>query len=196
MAESLSRGQLPERTLHPYAMAAASESYIDDTAPQPVIEVEPAHTEHRIVRRLPTPLVTTLPPSTDSVPLSPLVEQASQSSLSNSSASLNIHPDQHTGLGSSHVASRSPRLSSILDPNPPTTSQPMRLSNSWWARFAKPSLLERRSTELSAWNSSGFIDLRLNPNPPRRMVTEFTYSRLSDTPLAVAHLVSVLSPFP
>jgi hypothetical protein len=56
MAESLSRGQLPERTLHPYAMAAASESYIDpysdqnssseclhDTAPQPVISQACAH---------------------------------------------------------------------------------------------------------------------------------------------------------
>jgi hypothetical protein len=199
MAEGLSRDQLPERIPHPYAIAAESESYFDpfedqdssseglhDTAPQLVVEAEPAHTEHRVreVRRLPTPLVTTLPPSTDFVPLSPLVEQASQNSLSNSSASLNTHSDPHSGSGSSHGVSRSPRPSSILDPSPPTTSQPMRRSNSWWARFANRSLLDRRSSDLSARNSRDFIDFR-DPNPPPRTITEeFTYSRLSDIPEA------------
>ncbi|KAI0255151.1 hypothetical protein BJV78DRAFT_1181795 [Lactifluus subvellereus] len=201
MAEGLSRDDLPERIPHPYAMAGPSQSYTDpfsdrDTSsealheynpydPEPEIGPEPARSEPRYgeVRRRQTPLLTSLPPSADFVPLSPLVEQPSQNSLSNSSSSLNTHSDPHTGSGSSHAVS--PRPSSILDPNPPT-SQPIRRSNSWWARFAKPSLLERRSTDSSARNSGGFIDFR-DPNPPPRVLTEeFAHSRLSDIPEGTA----------
>jgi hypothetical protein len=195
-ATLMAEGLPPEQIPHPYAIAGSSESYDPyadqdpssegphDAAPEPVVEAEPAHTERPRfgeVRRLPTPLVTTLAPSTDFVPLSPLVEQASQN---NSLASLHTHSDQQTGSGSSQGASQSPRPSSILDPNPPTASPPMRRSNSWWARFSKPSLLERRGSDLSARNSSGFIDFR-DPNPPPRPLSEdFTYSRLSDIPEA------------
>jgi hypothetical protein len=194
MAEGLSRDQLPERIPHPYAMAGTSESYIDpfsdqDSSSEGLVEAEPVHTEHRIgeVRRLPTPLVTTLPPSADFVPLSPVVEQASQNSLSNSSTSLHTPSDQPAGSSSSHGVSRSPRPSSILDPHPPTTTTtttnlPIRRSDSWWSRFANRTLLERRSTESTARNSGSFIDFR-DPNPPPRFPAteeEFTQSRLSD----------------
>ena len=77
----------------------------------------------------------------DFVPLSPLMEQASQNSLSNSSLSHNTNSDQYKGSGSSHGVVHPPRPSSILDPNPPQ-SQPIRRTNSWWVRFAKVPLLE------------------------------------------------------
>ena len=198
MAEGLSRDELPERIPHPYAASGPSQSYTDPFSdrhtssealpeynpydPEPEIEPEPAPSEPHLGegRRRPAPLLTSLSAPPDFVPLSPLVEQASQNSLSNSSSSLNTHSDQHTGSGSSHGAPRSPRPSSILDPNPPT-SQPMRRSNSWWARFGRSSLLDRRSTDLSS-----FIDFR-DPNPPPRLLNEdVTYSRLSDIPEGAA----------
>jgi hypothetical protein len=104
------------------------------------------------------------------------VEQASQNSFENSSSSHHTNSDQYAGSGSSHGAVHSPRPSSILDPNPPQ-SQPIRRSNSWWARFAKAPLLERRGTESSSRNG-GFIDIR-DPNPPPRLLTieESAHSR-------------------
>ncbi len=72
---------------------------------------------------------------------------------------------------------RSPRPSSILDLNPPPSQPPIRRTNSWWARFAKAPLLERRGTESSSRNG-GFIDIR-DPNPPPRLLTikESAHSR-------------------
>jgi hypothetical protein len=126
----------------------------------------------------PLTIRTALPPSADFVPLSPLMEQASQYSLLNSSSSYHTNSDQYrdAGSGSSQGAVHSPRPSSILDPNPPQ-SQPIRRSNSWWSRFAKAPLLERRGTESSTRNG-GFIDIR-DPNPPPRLLSieESAHSR-------------------
>ena len=67
---------------------------------------------------------------------------------------------------SSHDIPRSPtRPSSLMDANPlnQTPSSPMRRSNSWWLRFAKTPLLDRRSSD--AGRQPLPIDFR-DPNPP------------------------------
>ena len=186
MAEGLARDELPERSQEGFALAGPSQPYTDpfseqnaaveahhdyDSEPEP----EPPHPpgperKDRLPKGArPPALRTALPHPTDFVPLSPLVEQVSQNSLSNSSTSHNTNSDQNAGSGSSQGAARSPRLSSILDPNPPP-NEPIRRSNSWWARFTKTPLLERRGTESSARLSGGFIDFR-DPNPMPRLVT-------------------------
>jgi hypothetical protein len=182
MAEGLSRDELPERSGNGFALSGPSRPYTDpfadrdtssevlrlyDMEPWAVPDHAPESKESALMVTRPTPLLTTLPPSTDFVPMSPLVEQASQNSLSISSSSHHSSSD-HAGSGSSHGAARSPRPSSILDLSPPT-SQPIRRTNSWWMRFAKTPLLERRGTESSS-RSGGFIDIR-DPNPPPRLLT-------------------------
>jgi hypothetical protein len=195
MAEGLTRDQLPERSRDGFALSGSTQPYTDpfadrDTSWDPLQlydsepEAEPSHAsekrEHPSTETRPLTIRTALPPSADFVPLSPLVEQASQNSLSNSSNSSSSHhtnSDQYAGSGSSQGAVHSPRPSSILDPNPPQSQQPIRRSNSWWARFAKAPLLERRGTESSTRNG-GFIDIR-DPNPPPRLLTieESAHSR-------------------
>ena len=82
-------------------------------------------------------------------------------------------PSQPQAMATSALMTSRP--SSILDPNP-LHSQPIRRSNSWWARFAKAPLLERRGTESSSRNG-GFIDFR-DPNPPPQLtIEESTHSR-------------------
>ncbi len=191
MAEGLSRDQLLERSRDGFALSGPSQPYTDPFADRDTSsdilhlydsepEAEPSHAsekrEHPPTETKPLSIRTALPPSADFVPLSPLVEQVSQNSLSNSSSSHHTNSDQYAGSGSSNGALRSPRPSSILDPNPPP-SQPIRRSNSWWARFTKTSLLERRGTESSSRNG-GFIDIR-DPNPPPRLLTieEMAHSR-------------------
>jgi hypothetical protein len=191
MAEGLTRDQLPERSRDGFALSGPSQPYTDpfadrdtssdffnpyDSEPEGGPSRASEKREHPSTETKPLTIRTALPPSADFVPLSPLMEQASQNSLSNSSASHHTNSDQYAGSGSSQGAVHSPRPSSILDPNPPQ-SQPIRRSNSWWARFAKAPLLERRGTESSSRNG-GFIDFR-DPNPPPRLLTieESTHSR-------------------
>lgn len=194
MAEGLTRDQLPERSRDGFALSGPTQPYTDPFADGDTSwdashlydseqAAEPSHAsekrEHPSTETKPLTIRTALPPSADFVPLSPLVEQASQNSLSNSSSSHHTNSDQYAGSGSSQGVN-SPRPSSILDPNPPQ-SQPIRRSNSWWARFAKAPLLERRGTDSSSRNG-GFIDIR-DPNPPPRLlvIEESTHSRgLSD----------------
>ncbi|KAI9460749.1 hypothetical protein F5148DRAFT_1286788 [Russula earlei] len=200
MAEGLARGELPERTRDGFPLAGPSRPYTDPFAErdassevlrddasesEPESSRPPERREHYPPQSRLTPLRTALPPSSDFVPLSPLVEQASQNSLSNSSTSHNADSDLYAGSGSlsSRGVARSPRPSSILDPNPPL-NEPIRRSNSWWSRFTNTSLLERRGTESSARSSGGFLDIR-DPNPPPRLlpIEESTHSRdPSDAP--------------
>ncbi|KAH7913774.1 hypothetical protein BJ138DRAFT_1145234 [Hygrophoropsis aurantiaca] len=56
------------------------------------------------------------------------------------------------------------RRSSILD-SPPSVSQPIRRSDSWWARFARSPLLERRTSGAS----ERVLDFR-DPNPAPKLV--------------------------
>lgn len=205
MADGLAHDELPEWTPYGLSPAGPSQPYVDPfserDAPSEVLheydsepEPEPEHShplateperkeQRRPAEGRPPPLRTALPPSADFVPLSPLVEQASQNSLSNSNSSHHSNSDKNASSGSSGAATRSPRPSSILDPNPPS-SEPIRRSDSWWARFTKTPLLERRGTQSSTRTSGGFIDFR-DPNPPPRLlpIEESALSRQpSDAP--------------
>ena len=172
MADRLEHDELPERTgpSHPYTDPFVNPDSSSEVLQDYLSGPEPESQEDPLVR--PTAL-RTLTPKGDFVPMSPLVEQTSQNSLSISSSSHNTSSDKHIGSGgSSNGTPRSPRPSSILDPNPPP-SEPMRRSNSWWSRFAKTPLLERRSSDASTRNSGGFIDFRdPNPPPPRLLTIE------------------------
>ncbi|KAI0264356.1 hypothetical protein BC834DRAFT_844030 [Gloeopeniophorella convolvens] len=190
MAEGLARDELPERPRGGFAESSTSRPYADPFAEQgasvEVLHDYPSDAEGEpsqaaVVARPPA-IRTALPPTADFVPMSPLIEQASRNSLSNSSSSHHLSTEQPGGSGSSLSTPRSPRPSSIIDANPPP-NQPMRRSNSWWARFAKTPLLERRSADSATRNSGGFIDFR-DPNPPPRLLTieESTHSQSPDTP--------------
>lgn len=163
MAGALERDELPQR-------AGPSRPYTNPfTDPNSSLEAIRDYLSGEPLENMseerPTALRTTLPPKVDFVPLSPLLEQASQNSLSKSSSSHNTSSDQHAGSSSTLSGPpRSPRPSSILDLNPPP-SEPIRRSNSWWSRFAKTPLLERKSSDASTRNLGGFIDFR-DPNPP------------------------------
>ncbi|KAG2112139.1 hypothetical protein BD769DRAFT_1674158 [Suillus cothurnatus] len=138
------------------------------------------------------PLKTPLPLSATIPTLSPLREVASDStntlasfigssqnnSSSNDHSSSNIHASQpsfppqppHSPVTPSTLNSSTPtvapsqRHSSILDSYSPS-SNPIRRSDSWWGRFMKTSLLDRR-------NSTGQnpLDLR-DPNPAPRLMS-------------------------
>ncbi|KAG2154038.1 hypothetical protein DEU56DRAFT_976795 [Suillus clintonianus] len=143
----------------------------------------------------PSPLCpprTPLPLSTPIPTLSPLREVASDSadtlasrtgsSQNNSSSkgdsSGNTYPSQPSFISQSAYSPVTPptlysstpiialshRHSSILDSHPPSFN-PIRRSDSWWARFMKTSLLDRR-------NSTGQkpLDLR-DPNPAPRLMS-------------------------
>ena len=189
MGDGLAHDHLSERSQDGLVLSGSSQPYADPFADRDTSsdvlhlndsepEAEPSHASEKkgdpTTETKSLTIRTALPPSADFVPLSPLVEQASQNSLSNTSSSHHSNSDQGVGSGSSV---RSPRPSSILDPNPPPSSQPIQRSNSWWARFAKTPLLERRGSESPSRNG-GFIDFR-DPNPPPRLLTieESTHSR-------------------
>ncbi|KAJ7227409.1 hypothetical protein GGX14DRAFT_629826 [Mycena pura] len=138
------------------------------------------------------------------VPLSPVTE-ASGASASQSGSSAETHtpvlsPFESTsrastfGLSSSSHAlpigasspagsSTRPRASSILDMQPREPEQPMRRSDTWWARFANKSLLDRRSSRGGgAPAPQRTMDFR-DPNPlPQRLgfVKEETPSVLAE----------------
>ncbi|KAF8270556.1 hypothetical protein EI94DRAFT_1798034 [Lactarius quietus] len=187
MAGGLERNELPERAgpshpyadpfANPYASSDALYDYLAGREPQP--EPQPEEDTQEVAR--PTAIQTALPSRADFVPLSPLLEQASQNSLTQSSSSQNTSSDPNVGSSSSIIGPpRSPRPSSILDPNPLPDGS-IRRSNSWWSRFAKTPLLERRGSDASARNPGGFIDFR-DPNPPPRLLTieESTHTHSPD----------------
>ncbi|CAK5264284.1 unnamed protein product [Mycena citricolor] len=122
-------------------------------------------------------------------PVTELSSSAASASVSGSSSDQHAPPDSlsrsfsstsHStpplSIGSS--ASR-PRTSSILDMLPPKPDQPMRRSDTWWARFSSKSLLDRRTSQTSAAPAMDFRD----PNPlPQRLgfVEEETASVLRE----------------
>ncbi|KAJ7170899.1 hypothetical protein C8R43DRAFT_944719 [Mycena crocata] len=125
-------------------------------------------------------------------PLSPVTEvsrisssggSASQSGSSNdhqvlspfdsiSRSSFGFSSNSHHGspaipLGASPAVtpgSARPRPTSILDMKPQAPDQPIRRSDTWWARFANKSLLDRRSSRGSA--TGGAAPEFRDPNPP------------------------------
>lgn len=125
-----------------------------------------------------------LPLSKGGHALSPLSERTSQNTISldpSSSASASSH-DHMSGENilshfsdsasrvtsrTSYEASRSPRpSSSIIGSNAPP-DQPMRRSDSWWARFRSTNFLDRRSSDASR-RSINRYDIR-DPNPAPRL---------------------------
>jgi hypothetical protein len=186
--DGLQRPRLLVRSRDGFALSGPSQPYTNPSSDRDTLsevlrlydsqpEAEPNHApERREHPHRPAPIHTTLPPPGDFVPLSPPVEQASQNSLSNSSSS-HANSEQYAGSGSSQGVARSPRPSSILDLKPPA-SEPIRRSNSWWMRFAKTPLFERRGTGSSPWSGGGFIDFR-DTNPPPQLLTieESAHSR-------------------
>ncbi|KAJ7455225.1 hypothetical protein B0H11DRAFT_2067149 [Mycena galericulata] len=111
--------------------------------------------------------------SNDHQVLSPF-DTLSRSSLgfsSNSHASPALPPGASPAVspGPSTISARTqPRTSSILDMKPAQPDQPIRRSDTWWARFSSKSLLDRRSSRGSA-TAVGAPDIR-DPNPlPQRL---------------------------
>lgn len=110
--------------------------------------------------------------------LSPVTEVTSRTSMSNS---LSSHSQEgavaspYTTLGRSSLSSQEytprsppPRTISMIDAHP-RPSEPLRRSDSWWARFAKTSFLDRRHSDPSK-SSRAPLEFR-DPQPPPRLVT-------------------------
>lgn len=141
----------------------------------------------------PLSIQTVLPVSTISHALSPVTETSRLSIGDPSTPSLHTNSNSHehnlspfdsaSGMTSrtSYDPSRSPgqRTSSLIASVP---TQPMRRSDSWWARFSRTSLLDRRNSDASKRASLDFRD----PNPPPRLVAieESTHSATSTSPEA------------
>ncbi|KAK0204814.1 hypothetical protein DFS33DRAFT_1382705 [Desarmillaria ectypa] len=131
---------------------------------------------------------TLLPVSTVSHALSPVTETSRLSISDPSTPSMHTNSNSHehnlspfdsvskVTSRTSYDPSRSPgqRTSSIIASVP---TQPMRRSDSWWARFSRTSLLDRRNSDSSKRASLDFRD----PNPPPRLVAieEITHSATS-----------------
>ena len=161
----------------------AKELYSDnDHSSEP--EIDPSRPSIRPVPPL-TPLRTVLPLAHAAHPLSPLSEHTSQSTLgvintSNAGSSLGHSNDitpfdassNRTSLTSAEPtppphSPQSPQSTSIIGASNPSllsNNQPMRRSNSWWTRFSRTSLLDRRSSTASR----GGYDIR-DPNPPPKL---------------------------
>ncbi|KAK0469742.1 uncharacterized protein EV420DRAFT_60223 [Desarmillaria tabescens] len=136
---------------------------------------------------------TVLPVTTVSHALSPVTETSRLSINDPSTPSIHTNSNSHeynlspfdstSGVTSrtSYDPSRSPgqRTSTIIASVP---TQPMRRSDSWWARFSRTSLLDRRNSDSSKRASLDFRD----PNPPPRLVAieESTHSATSASPEA------------
>ncbi|TFK33222.1 hypothetical protein BDQ12DRAFT_637787 [Crucibulum laeve] len=144
---------------------------------------DPERPSVRPVQPLPT-LRTILPVALGGHALSPLSEHTSQNALSlhDPSTSVSSHAVSSENANSpfdgssmsratsrtSYEPSRSPPPSNtIIGANAPSSNQPMRRSNSWWARFSRTNLLDRRSSTASR-RSMGY-DIR-DPNPIPRLV--------------------------
>lgn len=126
---------------------------LNDAPPRPYLHV-PAQLD-----------LSRLTPLSERLSLSTVTEQ-SVPTPSDSSQSMPLSPFATIGPGSSsssHEPPLSPRRpTSIIDANP-TPSSPMHRSNSWWSRFYKTPLLDRRSSETRLQNVP--TDFR-DPNPP------------------------------
>ncbi|PPQ68641.1 hypothetical protein CVT26_002925 [Gymnopilus dilepis] len=101
--------------------------------------------------------------SSENVP-SPFTGAGSSRSRATSITSINPTP---TTPGSPQPPTKSTSIVGAADPNVLTTNQPMRRSDSWWSRFARSSLLDRRSSTGAA-NRANY-DIR-DPNPAPRLV--------------------------
>ncbi|KAJ7592924.1 hypothetical protein C8J56DRAFT_822859 [Mycena floridula] len=94
--------------------------------------------------------------------LSPVTEVSRSMSFDSSSRALSqeMTPSPFDTV-SSGTSFSSPRPGSIIDSAP---TQPMRRSDSWWARFSRTSIMDRRPSG----RSNHMLDIR-DPNPPPRL---------------------------
>ncbi|RDB26194.1 Adagio protein 2 [Hypsizygus marmoreus] len=134
---------------------------------------------HPVPPQLPI-LRTILPISQGGHALSPLSERTSQNTLSlqDPAASVSSHTNSNnspfntsSSRLTSHSSSENPRSPGLFSSSMATSytpTQPMRRSDSWWARFSRSSFLDRRTSDASR-NSAGMLDIR-DPNPPPRLV--------------------------
>jgi hypothetical protein len=149
-------------------------------------EMEDANVENRPAR--PPPLETVSPPDTA---LSPLAKQISKTSdvTTASSHPLTLSPFETSRPTSrtSHVElNNAPRkYTSIVDANLPP-SRPIPRSDTWWARFANTSFLDRRLSDAGKSHSKP-LDFR-DPNPPPRFTAIKEVSGNSDSPESHSNL--------
>jgi hypothetical protein len=123
----------------------------------------------------------TTPPSTFGLPnLAPLSEQSSRTSDPTSSSSSQAHPSSPLdSLPNSSFASyeyKPQRRLSIIN-SAPVPHAPIRRSDSWWTRFGRTSLRDRKSPE----RSSKPLEIR-DPQPAPRLVPIQEASTHSNSP--------------
>ncbi|KAF8150818.1 hypothetical protein B0H34DRAFT_678582 [Crassisporium funariophilum] len=150
-----------------------------------------------------TPLRTVLPISQGGHALSPLSEHTSQNTLPlqefSTSGSSHAHSSENAISPFGSMSRASTRTSA--DPLTPgssiskttsivgaasngylETNQPMRRSDSWWSRFARTSLLDRKASDASRKSVGGRYEIR-DPNPPPRLgaIAESVHSAAAHT---------------
>jgi hypothetical protein len=110
------------------------------------------------------------PPTVGIHPLPPLTEQTSRTTDPASSSDHRSSPEIDSNPNSSFSSSEynNQRRSSIINTNPKPNSL-IRRSDSWWARFAKTSLLDRKSSD-GGRMSPRAMEFR-DPNPAPRLLT-------------------------
>lgn len=111
---------------------------------------------------------------------------AKQDHPTNSASSLSASPlqsassNQTSSPSLEHLRLPGPSPSSIIGSTPTPTSQSIRRSDSWWARFSHTGFLDRRVSD-SSRRPSGMLDIRdPNPRPQLIAIEESTHSTLSD----------------
>ncbi|KAK7690503.1 hypothetical protein QCA50_005601 [Cerrena zonata] len=146
---------------------------LNDPPPRPYLHV-PAQLD-----------LTRLTPLSERPSLSTVTEQ-SMPTPTDSSQSMSLSPFATIGPGSSsssHEPQSPRRPTSIIDANP-TPSSPMHRSNSWWSRFYKAPLLDRRSGELRPQNVP--TDFR-DPNPPPSRLNPIEEAHSPESPTSGHH---------
>ncbi|GJE94620.1 hypothetical protein PsYK624_107910 [Phanerochaete sordida] len=156
----------------------------DEVRGYPSLRDPPPAPKLQSMRPLATLDLTRLTPVTERSSLPTLTDPAT-SSESSLTAPMPRSPGLLSSNGNSSSSSHEPhsprRPSSIIDANP-SQSQFVKRSNSWWARFAKTPLLDRRGS--SASRTPRPFEFR-DPNPPPRLlpIEESTHSQTSpDSP--------------
>ena len=176
-----------------YTSMPSSLSYMDPFADPIQQGREPADTDLKLshqIRLVPhsfqqPPVIETSLPMAQGHALSPLSEQSSQNTLA-----LQDLDNQGSSLENSSYGGSTSRVTSTTSFDPPnplpltTTivpahsppSQPLRRSDSWWSRFARSSLIDRKSS-VSSKQSVGQSEF-LDPIPPPRLhpIEESVYS--------------------
>lgn len=180
-----SRHTTDSRPPHSRHTTGSRESIYVDPFGDPMATYEDVATDEHIVddatksippRLLPPPgaLYTNLPMVFHAHTLSPLSETTSRNTMSleqsSSSHEQGVAPYDTASSrlsSSSYSHLGSPRATSIINANPP--AQPLRRSETWWARFARTPLLDRRGSVTSRRGTLDLEEFR-DPNPPPRLV--------------------------